>query len=159
MNCLNLMNMVGDKYPITFDPAYSARNVPRAKLDAGMMELVCRGRGVTIYPYGGDILAVEVDRRPSIAAKLKTIEGLKLHQDGDVEKTFLFNVALFEQVAEVVKPRRKRQVSDERRQELVSYGRRYGFGAQKSTLERAQTPSGDSQTINSKLPLFSFAES
>jgi len=159
MKCINLLEVFGNHYRITFDPAYSARGVPCGKLDCWMMQVPCQGRGVTIYPYGGNSLAVEVDRRPSIAAKLRGIEGLKLHQDGDNETTFLFDVALFEQVAEVVKPRRKRQVSDERRQELVSYGRRYGFGAQKSTPERAQTLSGDSQTINSKLPLFSFAES
>jgi len=159
MTCINLLDLLGDNYRITFDSAYSARGVPRNKLDPWMMQIPGQGRGVTIYPYGADMLAVEVDRRPSIVAKLKAIEGLKLHQDGDIEKTFLFDVALFEQVAEVVKPRRKRQVSDQRRQELVSYGRRYGFGAQKSTLERAQTPSGDSQTLNSNLPLFSLAES
>jgi hypothetical protein len=62
---------------------------------------------------------------------------------------------LFEQVAEVVKPRRKRQVSDERRQELAGYGRRYGFSAQKSTLERAQTASGDLAAAQAEFgPLF-----
>jgi hypothetical protein len=97
MSCINLLELFGGKYRISFDGAYNPHNVPRVKLDPWMMQVPCHGRGVTIYPYGANTLAVEVDRRPSIAAKLKTIEGLKLHQDGDVEKTFLFNVALFEQ--------------------------------------------------------------
>jgi hypothetical protein len=155
MTCINVDLMFGDKYRITFDPAYSARHVPRAKLDPWMMQVPCQGRGVTIYPHGADTLAVEVDRHPSIVARLKAIQGLKLHQDGDVEKAFLFNVSLFEQVAEVVKPRRRRLVSDQRRQELASYGRRYGFGAQNSILERAQTASGDLEAAQAEFgPLF-----
>jgi hypothetical protein len=119
MTCINLLDQFGDKYRITFDPAYSARHVPRAKLDPWMIQIPCQGRGVIIYPYGGATLAVEVDRRPSIVAKLKAIEGLKLYQDGDVEKTFLFDLALFEQVAEVVKPRRKRRVTPLQLQALL----------------------------------------
>ena len=109
-----------------------------------MMQIPCQGRGVTIYPRGGDMLAVEVDRRPGIVAKLNAIEGLRLHQDGDTETTFLFHVGLFEQVAEVVRPRRKRQVNDQRRQALANYGRQYGFGARKPTPKRAPTPQATS---------------
>jgi hypothetical protein len=109
--CINLLDLFSDRYRITFDLAYSARHVHRAKLDPWMMEIPCQGRGVMIYLHGGDTLAVEVDRRPSIVAKLKAIEGLNLHQDGDLEKTFLFDVALFEQVAEVVKPRKRRRLT------------------------------------------------
>ena len=143
MGSVNLLNLFGDRFRITFDRAYSARHVPRAKLDPWMMQLPCEGRGVTIYPHGGSMLAVEVDRRPSIVAKLRAIPGLKLHQDGDLEKTFLFDVGLFEQVAEVVKPRRKRQVTPHQLQALLRNQRRFEAGAQKSTLERAQMASGD----------------
>jgi len=108
-----------------------------------MMELVCRGRGVTIYPYGGDTLAVEVDRRPSIVARLTAIEGLQLHQDGDVEKTFLFDVSLFDQVAEVVKPRKRRRLTPTQRQALAKHAFSCRDGAQKSTRKRARRPQGD----------------
>jgi len=111
MTCINLLDQFGDRYRITFDPAYSARGVPRAKLDPWMMQIPCQGRGLTIYPYGGNTLAVEVDRRPSIVAKFKMIEGLQVYQCGDVEATFLLNVSLFEQVAEVVKPRKRRRLT------------------------------------------------
>ena len=86
---------------------------------------------------------MEVNRRPSIAKKLSALEGLKLHQDGDVERTYLFDITLFEAVAAIVKPRKKRQVSEERRKELASYGHRYGFGAQKSKLESTEALEGD----------------
>lgn len=48
MTCINVEQMFGDKYRITFDQAYSARHVSRAKLDPWMVEIPCQGRGVTV---------------------------------------------------------------------------------------------------------------
>jgi len=154
--CINLLDLFSDRYRITFDLAYSARHVHRAKLDPWMMEIPCQGRGVMIYLHGGDTLAVEVDRRPSIVAKLKAIEGLNLHQDGDLEKTFLFDVALFEQVAEVVKPRKRRRLTPTQRQALAKHAFSCRDGAQKPTLERAQTSPSDFAATQAQFgPLFS----
>jgi hypothetical protein len=86
---------------------------------------------------------VEVNRRPSIAAKLMALPGVRLHQDGETEKTFLFDVSLLDQVARIVRPRRKRTVSEERRRELAEFARQHGFGAQKSTLKQAPTAKED----------------
>ena len=76
--CINLLEMFGDKYIIAFDEAYNPRHVPRAKLDPWMMTISGEGKGVTIYPQGGTMLAIEVNRRPSIVARLSALEGLKL---------------------------------------------------------------------------------
>jgi hypothetical protein len=84
-----------------------------------MRRLPCRGRGVTIYPFGGDRLAVEVDGRPGLVKKLAAIPGVELWQDGDGEKTFRFDVANFRWVAEVVRPHRRRRLSPEGRAELA----------------------------------------
>jgi hypothetical protein len=84
-----------------------------------MQQLPCRGRGVTIYPWGSGWLAVEVDGRPGLAKKLAAIPGVKLWQDGDGEKTFRFEVANFCQVAEVVRPHRRRCLSPAGRAELA----------------------------------------
>ena len=45
-------------------------------------------RRYTIYPYGRDLLAVEVDHHPGVARKLLGIPGVTFHQDGEREKTF-----------------------------------------------------------------------
>src|SRR5262249_32920072 len=143
MTCINLLTLFGDGYRITFDEAYNPRNVPRVKLDPWMMQIPCQGRGVTIYPHGGTTLAVEVDRRPSIAAKLAALEGLKLHQDGDTEMTLLFDVGLFEKVAEIVRPKRRKMLTDLQRQTLTKHAFQCRDGAQESTLKRAPTPQAD----------------
>jgi hypothetical protein len=143
MTCINLLAMFGEQYRITFDEAYDPTHVPIGRRDPWMMQIPCEGQRVTIYPHGGTALAVEVDRRPSIAAKLQALAGVKLHQDGDIERTFLFDVSLFDQVAQIVKPRRRRRLTDKQRETLLKYGRRFEAGAQKTTPERAQTTSGD----------------
>jgi hypothetical protein len=112
---------------------------------------------VTLYPFGGTKLAAEVDRRPSIAAKLSALEGLKLHQDGATEKTFLFDVSLFEAVAAIVKPKRQRVLSEKQLQTLARHAFRCREDAQKSTRERAQTPQGDTSITQAELgPVFSL---
>jgi len=144
MDCINLLETFGDKYLIAFDEAYNPRHVPRTKLDPWMMTIPCAGAGVTIHPHGGSTLAAEVNRRPSIATKLIPLEGVKLHQDGDFEKTFLFDVSLFEAVAAIVKAKKRRRVTPTQLAALLKHQRRFEVGAQKSTLERAQAPEADS---------------
>jgi hypothetical protein len=78
-------------------------------------------------PFGGDLLAVEIDGRPLLAKRLAAIAGVRLHQDGDREKTFVFPVGLFEQVAEVVLPRRRRRLSPEQRVASEERLARYRF--------------------------------
>lgn len=148
MTCINLLEMFGDKYLIAFDEAYSPRNVPRPKLDPWMMTIRCAGRGITIYPHGRDVLAVEVNGRRNIAKKLAGLEGLTVWQDGDRERTFLFPFALFQNVAEIVKPIRRPQLTDAQReaarQRLASYAFRSAEELTKTTLERAQASETDS---------------
>jgi hypothetical protein len=127
--CLNLLRLYGGRYKITYDPAYDAKGVPRRCLDPWYMQIPCAGKGVTIYPHGGARLAVEIDYRWSVARKVAAIPGVQLHQDGDGEKTYLFDVALFDRVAAVVKPRRRRVLTAEQREALV--GRSEGHRFQK----------------------------
>jgi hypothetical protein len=114
--CVNLTERFGRDYKITHDPAARTR---RQKRDPWMMQLPCRGRGVVVHPWGGGRLAVEVDGRPGLAKQLAAIPGLKLWQDGDGEKTFLFDVALFDAVAAVVRPRRRRRLPEGQRRACV----------------------------------------
>jgi transcriptional regulator with XRE-family HTH domain len=70
-----VLEAFGEDYKVTFDPAYHSRRVPRRCLGPWMLRLACRGRGVTIYPFGGSRLAVEVDGRPGLAKQLAALPG------------------------------------------------------------------------------------
>jgi hypothetical protein len=115
--CIDLAKHFGDKYRIGHD---QAAITPSERHNPWMKTVLCR-RG-TVYPYGGDMLAVEIDYRPSTAKKLAAVPGIIHHQAGDAEQTFLFPLALFNQVAAIVKPRRRRKLSAEQKAKLAVSG-------------------------------------
>jgi hypothetical protein len=82
-----------------------------------------------IYPHGGDVLAAWTDRRGPVARKLARLPGVTVHQDGDDGLTVLFTVDRFPAVAEIMHPRRRRQVSAAERDRLRSLGAKYAFRA------------------------------
>jgi hypothetical protein len=113
--CLNLLERFGDRFQIGWDQACDPGHVPADRRDPWMMEVRCRF-GITIYPFGGSRLAVEVNGHRNIARQLRDLPGATLHQDGDGEQTFVFDLAEFDRVAEIVKPHRRRLwTEDERR--------------------------------------------
>src|SRR5262245_14096623 len=120
--CISLLETFGDKYRITWDEAAG-----NARSDPWMMQIPCR-EGITIYPHGGNTLAVELTGHRNLVKRLAALPGLKLWQDGDDEKTFLFDLALFPQVAEIVKPHRlPPPLSDEQREEVRQRLAKYAF--------------------------------
>jgi hypothetical protein len=107
---INLWERFGETHRITFDEAAALRG-PHG--DPWLMEIPCRLG--TIYPHGGEILALEIDHHDFTAARLRGL-GLVVAQDGDREKTFLFPVDRFEEVAAIVEPKRRRRLAPEQRQ-------------------------------------------
>jgi hypothetical protein len=120
MNCINLQQQFGTRYRVTFDAAYSPKHVPRNKLDPWTMQILCQ-RGV-VYPHGGDVLAVEVEGRRVTANRLRQLDCTTTFQEGDSFLAVTFHVADFDEVAAIVKPRRRRQVSEVERQRLALIG-------------------------------------
>jgi len=121
--CINLAERFGRRYKITFDPAYDVRHVSKAKLDPWMMQIPCRS-GV-IYPFGGERLAVEIDGHSIIAAKLAVF--CQKWQDGETEKTFLFDVSEFATVARLVRPKLRRVLTPEQKERLAEFGSQTRF--------------------------------
>jgi hypothetical protein len=124
MNCVDLRSEFGDRYRVRFNAGHEGTT--GAGADIWGLEMLCKGRGVTIYPIGGQRLAVEVDYRPSIVRKLMVLLGPP-SQDGDHEKTFYFDLEQFQAVAEIVQPRRRRVLSEAQKAKLASAGARHRF--------------------------------
>ena len=107
MTCINLRQCFGAKYRIT--PARDIDGKPLDANDTCTFQIPCRYG--TIYPWGGDKLAVEVDYYPKRAAALTKMPGVECIQDGDQEKTFRFPIELFKAVAKIVRPHRLKKSS------------------------------------------------
>jgi len=107
----NLQNLFGDRYRIDHDPA---DRTFAEKPDPWMQTLPCRNG--LIYAHAANRLAVEC--KTGTARKLMAVPGVTVHQQGDTECTLLFDLAIFDAVAAIVKPRRRRKWSDEKRQAM-----------------------------------------
>jgi hypothetical protein len=127
--CPDLSELFGDVYRITHDEAAESRNDPWG--------MTMNGKNGIIYPFGHDLLAVDIDYHPAAARKVAAIPGVRLHQDGGLrgEMTFVFPVDLFEQVAAIVKPRKRRKLSPEQREANIARLAAYKFTAAKCNEE------------------------
>jgi len=125
MECINLRDRFGDRFRIGFDPAYDPARRPKDKLDPWMM-LLEFPRG-SIYPHGGELLAVEVEGRRFLRKRLLQLRCLGLKQDGDDFQGWTFHVADLDAVAEIVRPRRRRTLSDVQMALLRERGQRSRF--------------------------------
>jgi hypothetical protein len=143
-SCVNLLEPYGDRYKVAYDPAYDPFNVPRDRLDPWMMVLPCRYG--EIYPHGGGMLAVFTHARQHVPQRLAEIPGTRLYTDGDDGKTFLFPVGVFGQVAEVVRPRKRRRLSQEQRRRAVERLALYRFQDRFAPQSAAETVLGEPGT-------------
>src|SRR5262245_53742455 len=104
--CSDLRAWLGDRYHIAWDPADASGH-----RDPWMKTVPCRFG--TVYPHGGELLAVEVNGHKNVVSRLRRLEGLRLHQGGDREFTFVFHWSLFLAVAEIVRPHRRPRMTEE----------------------------------------------
>lgn len=107
MSQINLRELYADKYQITVDPAAEGKR----NIDPMYFIIPCKlGE---IYPFGGEYLAVLINR-PKTGNKLRNMPELTVHQLAYDAIVFKFHVRDFDKIAKIVGAKRKRQVTSER---------------------------------------------
>jgi hypothetical protein len=81
------------------------------------------------YSYGDGLIAMEIEYHNKVAAQVGRIEGTRLVQDGDEEKTYVFHPDLFSAVAALVHPYRRQRcnLTEEQKAALVQSGAAHRF--------------------------------
>ena len=101
------------------------------------------------------MLAVEIDNHPGIARQVSEIPGVVCNQNGEHEKTFLFDVSLFEQVVAIVKPYVRRHLTDEQKEagalRLAEYRERINATEAKTPLEPSILPQAGGRATETEL--------
>jgi len=124
--CINLRERFGKRFKVRFEESYYAERLEFRAAEAPWLMLIpCVGG--EIYPHGGTTLAVFI-RRGARVKRLAAIPGVQVKTDGDDGATFHFDVADFDKVAEIVKPRRRRTATDKVRAHLAEVGAKTRFG-------------------------------
>lgn len=134
MNPIDLRTLAAGRFRLGLDEA--ALIEPGGKKDPWYQVIPCRyGQ---IYPYSNTLLAVHSEGQ-GVRKKLAEISGLILQNwSDDGEAIFLFAPGLFDRVAEIVKPRRKRhgrQLSDGELQKFIKSGRDHRFSGESTGLK------------------------
>jgi len=115
--CVDLAAQFGKKYKIGRDPAAALESGGRR--DPWLRILICRDGHV--FPHSAKELCFWHDgRRDRLDKKCSE---LRLYQDGDDARTYLFSLGDFDRVAKWIKVRRRRSLSASQRAELADRAR------------------------------------
>jgi len=107
-DCINLKERFGDQFKIGKDPAYFAEYGPNAYIEDPQYHTVECQHG-HIFPWGGETLAVSTNNRGPIANAIAALDCCTVVQDGSDGITATFPVASFDEVAPIIRARRKRK--------------------------------------------------
>lgn len=126
VECVNLRTRFGTKYKVQYENSYAAEHGENARVEDPWLMIVPCQRGHHIFPWDESTLAVSLDKAPKTARKLREL-GCEVVQDGDDGTTLTFPLERFDQVARIVKPRRRRRLSPKQRQRNTERLAKYAF--------------------------------
>jgi hypothetical protein len=136
--CLNLRELFGARFLIRHDEAYRG-----GREDAWLLVVPCTGRRGHFFPFGGRRIGVSSDR-PGVTRKLKALGYCTLVQDGTDGALFHFDVDHFEQIASIMKPKRRRRMSAAQRAEGTERLKKVNA---KRTAVKAPNVAGEERTV------------
>ena len=147
--CINLRKRFGHEYRITHDEAYKAEATEfRTQEEPWLQQIPCdKGH---IDAYGGEFLEACTNTRGGTAVKLMRLPFIDRGRsmDGDDGVNAVFHVDHFDEVAAIMRPKRRRRLSPEARAAAVERLRKYKFTARKPLSDeqgRVQTENATSE--------------
>lgn len=134
--CIDLSTIAAERHwRLGRDPADAAERPGRRLASDPWYHVIKCQRG-ELYPFSAAEIVAEATSNPTFN-RLAGLPGVRVHQNADQGGAVRFPIAMLDQVAEIMRPRRKRQVSDDERARLAEQSRRHGFGSAKHIT---QTP-------------------
>jgi len=140
MDCINLKERFGELFKVDYEESYYAEHGGNAyKPDPWYMILLCQNGH--ICPWGGTELAACTKNAGPIAAKLKRLPFSRVGQEGDDGANIVFDVEHFAEVAEIMRPRKRRRrvLTAEQRAELQDRMQRINRARQSRSSSEAET--------------------
>ena len=123
---VNLRGRFGRRYKVTHEEAYRHEYGPRARVDDPWLQIIPGQRG-HVFPWDDRRLAASTNTSGATATKLKALPLVEVWQDGADGATVLFPADKLDEVADLLKLRRRRYISEQERERLAGLGRRYRF--------------------------------
>jgi len=117
----------GRRFKVSWEADGATRNQWPREAWPWLMEI--RGRHGLIHPYGGELLCA-VSNTGHTGAKLRRLPFV-LDARGDQETVIRFHVDHVKDVFGIIRPYRRRRVSEETRKRLRELSTLHGFGARR----------------------------
>jgi hypothetical protein len=126
MDCVNVRERFGQRYRVEYEESYYAERPEYRSAEEVWLQIIPCQRG-HIYPHGGKMLAAATNGPGPIVKKLLAVPGAQMWQDGDDGANILFPVEQFEDVAKLMRARRRRRLSPEQRAKAAERLAKYAF--------------------------------
>lgn len=110
MDCIDLRERFGGRYKVR-DESWTWGGREAFPRDPWHQVILCQNGHVA--PWGGTRLVACTLRSGPVAERLRRMPCCRVEQDGDDGVNASFDVRDFDRVAEVMKPRRRRRMSEE----------------------------------------------
>ena len=138
-DCIDLKELVGHQWKVGYEESYEAERGQRGRADDPWLRIVPCDFG-RLFPWGGQLLAASSDKRGVAARKLLAMDCCTLRQDGDDGVTVTFHVDHLDEVAAVMRPKRRRApMSPEHRAKLLKAGEAHRFKPRSHGTNRSET--------------------
>ena len=144
MACVNLEERFGRRFKVEYEESYYAEYGPNARVeDPWLMIIPCQHGH--ICPWGDSLLAACTNFAGRIAKRVRGLPFVTVAQDGDDGINATFDVKHFDEVAEIMKPRRRRRLSEAQKQQCVDQLRKYWPAKGETAPEAARRHAGTAQ--------------
>jgi len=111
---IDLRTVAGKRYQVEYEESH------RGKRDDPWLLIIPCQRG-HVYVFSSELLGVATDGR-KIAQRIAKLPGAEIWQEADDGMNVLFPLKAFPQVAKLVKPKRKRKLTEKQRNRRASQG-------------------------------------
>ena len=118
MTVIDLKKLAGDKYRVTIEASYYADTGSAQNRNRDPYLWLIVGRHGEVFLWSPDRLAVSTYKRGGIARRLLDLPYTEVAQDGSDGVTVTFAAEHLDEVAQIVRLRRRPVLTDERRAEL-----------------------------------------
>jgi hypothetical protein len=116
--CINLQQRFGRRYRVVYEESYHAQYGHNARTEDPWLQIISCLHG-HICLWGDDKLAACTDKAGPVAKALKALAFTQTAQDGDDGANIVFPVEHFDEVAAIMKPRRRRRLSEEQKAKVL----------------------------------------
>ena len=116
--CINLKERYGDRYKVVYEESYVAQYGPNGRTEDPWLQIIPCVHG-HLCPWSGENLAACTNKAGPVAKALKALLFVQVVQDGDDGANMVFPVEHFDEVAHIMKPKRRRRLSEEHKAKVL----------------------------------------